>query len=293
MMKHMKLKMAVLGLTVLPTLFYGTNLAFAKHHSPIPGVDIPYNAGAYYSMTAISWADSAPSKYALRDLAGQGGNVIDLTRLIKSLLFGDKFGDIVSVQTDETSAVQQDVLPYQPGGFLGPQNDVEVLNSVLKKQKDILSDVSLDEFSVTTSNYDAVRPQVDDSVKLQRMNKNYQDIYQLAQEVMHSQDSIQQAAQDATVMNANAQGRVQAHQAGNTLQTINDSVLSQKTALLNGLVMNYATEHMKELDDEASAREFNESMMFHPRDPYDERQQKTFDDIGYEKYETKGMPDFE
>lgn len=74
-------------------------VAFAE---VIPGVDEPYDPTAYYSPTAISWADSAPSEFALDDLAANGGSVYDYTRHIKSLIFGERFKDILSVESDKT-----------------------------------------------------------------------------------------------------------------------------------------------------------------------------------------------
>jgi hypothetical protein len=55
----------------------------------IPGVDRPYDPANYYSKDSISYADSAPSFFALREI--MQGNVYDYTRHIKSILFGDKF----------------------------------------------------------------------------------------------------------------------------------------------------------------------------------------------------------
>ncbi|SFA70948.1 hypothetical protein [Selenomonas ruminantium] len=55
----------------------------------VPGVDRPYDSANYYSKDSISYADSAPSPFALREL--MQGNVYDYTRHIKSILFGDKF----------------------------------------------------------------------------------------------------------------------------------------------------------------------------------------------------------
>ena len=45
----------------------------------IPGVDRPFDSPNYYSLTSISYPDSAPSPFTLRDMAAQGGNVYDYT----------------------------------------------------------------------------------------------------------------------------------------------------------------------------------------------------------------------
>ena len=59
----------------------------------IRGIDYPYDPDNYYSPTSISWADSAPSPFALSDLAGQGGSVFDYTRYIKSVAYYKNFSE--------------------------------------------------------------------------------------------------------------------------------------------------------------------------------------------------------
>ena len=46
------------------------------------------------------------------------------------------------------------------------------------------------------------------------------------------------------------------------------------------------------MDEEAREAEARENAMLNVYDPYSEREQKTLKEFGYEKYETKGMPDF-
>jgi len=294
MVKHSKAKMILLGLAMIPTMFYGVNLAYARHHHPIPGVDIPYDSAAYYSMTAISWADSAPSQYALKDLAAQGGQVIDLTRLAKSILFGDKFQKILEEQIKSTIALQIDKTPYKPSDFAAVQSDLDEINLVATAQKDALSKVSLEGFYDPSIDPDYVfnRGKRDNHAKLLQMNENYKAMEELSQAVMKSQDPILKATQDALTLSENAQGSVQARQVMNSLHAINDSVLSQKSALLNGLLLNYATENEGELDSIAQAQDFAEKALFQAQDPYDEKTDDSLKTMQYEKYETKGMPDF-
>ena len=295
MMNHSKTKMVLLGLALIPTMFYGVDLAYAKHHHPVPGVDIPYNSAAYYSMTAISWADSAPSKYALRDFASQGGTVIDITRLAKSILFGDDYQKILNEHVRSTTALQTDTTPYKPADFNSVQSELNEINRVAYEQKDALSKVSLDGFYTPTTDpeYAAFRGKRDNRAKLLQMNENYKAGEELAQDVMRSQDAITQATQDALNLSAGAQGSVQVQQSMNALQAIDNSVSSQKTALLNGLLMTYATENEGEIDSAAQAEDAAQNALYSGMDPYDEEHTKTgLEQMGYQKYETKGMPDF-
>lgn len=96
----MRKKIAALTCVAVMGFSFGVmSVTFAEI---IPGVDEPFDPTAYYSPTAISWADSAPSPFALRDLASNGGQVYDYTRHIKSILFGDTFEKILGVEGDKT-----------------------------------------------------------------------------------------------------------------------------------------------------------------------------------------------
>lgn len=72
----MKHKKAVVVFTIVFFCSCGVLITSARHHS-VPGVDKPYDPVNYYSTTSISWPDSAPSTFTLRDIAQQGGEVHD------------------------------------------------------------------------------------------------------------------------------------------------------------------------------------------------------------------------
>ena len=56
----------------------------------------PWEPENYWDPIRISWRDTFdPEHYFLGDLSGQGGSVYDYTRIIKSVLFGEKFLHIV------------------------------------------------------------------------------------------------------------------------------------------------------------------------------------------------------
>ena len=77
----------------------------------VPGVDEPYDPPNYYSLTSILWPDSAPSPFALRDLADQGGAVYDYTREMKSILFGDNFKSIIGALMEKLGI---DIINHKP-----------------------------------------------------------------------------------------------------------------------------------------------------------------------------------
>lgn len=66
----MKIKTKFIATSVMLTLAANALPGFAKL---IPGVDIPYDPASYYSPTAISYPDSKPSVFALKELTGGAG----------------------------------------------------------------------------------------------------------------------------------------------------------------------------------------------------------------------------
>lgn len=92
------LALGILAVGTAGFLFGGQaiTLAFA-----IRGWDYPWDPPNYYSPTNISWADTNNPSFFYRDLGWQGGNVYDLTREIKSKLFGDDFINILAQVADK------------------------------------------------------------------------------------------------------------------------------------------------------------------------------------------------
>ena len=66
----------------------------------IPGVDEPYDPANYYSEDSISYADSAPSSFALEEL--MRGDVYDHQRHLKSIDFTGQFGEWLDTLAEET-----------------------------------------------------------------------------------------------------------------------------------------------------------------------------------------------
>lgn len=66
--------------TCAGVLLSGGMAAFARHHI-VPGVDRPFDPANYWTHDTISWPDSAPSPYTLKDIANNGGQIIDYQNL--------------------------------------------------------------------------------------------------------------------------------------------------------------------------------------------------------------------
>lgn len=295
MFKHKKATAILLGLALIPSMFYGVNAAYAKHHGPIPGVDIPYDSAAFYSMTQIDWADSAPSRFALKALAGNGGNVIDLTRLLKSILFGDDWLDLTKMHTLQTETYSAMFKPYEKTALENVMKDSDTLLATSQKMGEIVQDMGNVNVFYPEPSVDEVLPDsaYDKTIKLQQQEKTYHAGAQVAKTYLENQDIYDQAEQDALAAVANADSQMQSYQALAHLQNVQAEQNLQTNALVGALLNVYATRHAAEMDQEAREAETAEGATLNVVDPYSERSQKTLKEVyGYEKYVPHGMPDF-
>ena len=129
-------RIAVLTCIMVMGFSFGVmTVTFASHL--IPGVDIPYDPTAYYSPTAISWADSAPSRYALDDLAGAGGQVYDYVRHMKSILANEKLMEILGIEKDKSDIEKKNTDNWINHGMSTRiQQTLDVINKLGNTQKD-------------------------------------------------------------------------------------------------------------------------------------------------------------
>lgn len=81
----MKLSKSVIAFMLAVSMTAGE---MAEAHT-VPGVDEPYDPANYYSRESISYPDSAPSPFALKEL--MQGSVYDYKRHLKSIDFGGDF----------------------------------------------------------------------------------------------------------------------------------------------------------------------------------------------------------
>lgn len=295
MLKHKKATAFLLGLALLPSMFYGVNEAYAKHHGPIPGVDIPYDAAAFYDMTKIDWADSAPSKYAIKSLMGNGGTVIDLTRLLKSLLFGDDWLEITKMHVLETDTYTAMVTPFDEKALDNVLQDTDTVLATSKKMGMIVQDMGNVDMFHPNVEVDEVLPDsaYDTKLKLQQQDKTNKAGAEVAETYLKNQDGYDQAMMDALQASADAKGQMQNYQAFAHLQNIKSEQDLQTNALLGALLNVLATRDAAEMDQEAREEEAREGMMLNVVDPYSERSQKSLkENYDYEKYVPHGMPDF-
>lgn len=127
---------ALTCITVMGFSFGVMGVTFAKHHK-VAGVDYPYDPTAYYSPTAISWADSAPSRFALEDLAGAGMQVYDYVRHMKSILANEKLMEILGIEKDKSDIEKKNTDNWINHGMSTRiQQTLDVINRLGNTHKD-------------------------------------------------------------------------------------------------------------------------------------------------------------
>lgn len=301
-----KLSCAVLASLMLAAPF-GT-ITEAKHHR-VAGVDYPYDPANYYSQDTISVPDSAPSQFALKDLAANGGNVYDFLRHQKSILYQLRFVDILAVlqkrfQIDlanllhlpesVTSQHQADLANIRiatdgAGLTIGDLKDSPIGTpnprlSALKKRPVLNSDdPSQLPYDVNTS----------EAEKIAQVGQNFEDLFKASVLIYRNSDAGDTAIVNAMQASSNANGAMQGRQANNNLAAVDASIEGTNAVLYGGILQALSLDGMDQLDKSIRAQESYNSAQFSPVDPYSDNVKRAEkESYDYEKPEPPGMPDF-
>ena len=268
-------------------------VAFARI---VPGVDEPFNPAAYYSLTEISWADS-PSTFALEDLAGAGGNVYDYTRHIKSILFGDNFENILSVNISETANDIINTTPFDRAVFAETSGELAKMRDGTEK---IVTKVEIDEDNAnlrqgTVKEWDDYsNAAYDQAAKHIWLDQTYMGVADKAKISIEEMETSLNAAATILTHTDEAQGDLQLYQAQNELKTLLAYELARKNALDANFAQMQAAYHANNYDEVVEAAYFGEISSFNVVDPYDSEMERLIrEEYNYERPKLCGMPDFE
>lgn len=266
-------------------------IAEAKHHR-VAGTDYPYDAADYYSRDSISWADSAPSRFALRDLAANGGTVYDYTRHMKSILFGSNFVQwlgIVSAAVALANLNLQHIL----------KNPQDIL---IKHTTTIAENTAKGDATFDPDPNGSVYPQMYYMTNTSSMAKNerdasifqrYTEIAEKTKETNADTEEIMQAIEDAKVALNNAQGEMEANQAYGQIKAYEDELKNRTNMnLANYASLKALTEMKERYDKEILEAYHNKDMQFNFQDPYDTNLYNDLKERGYEVKHIEHLPDF-
>lgn len=273
----------------------GIGIVYARWH-PVAGVDYPYDSANYYSLTTISVPDSAPSTFALRDLASAGGTVIDVTRLAKSVIFGEKYVQMLENKITKNENTKINIMPLSEGNL---QKTMEVMGGLNMKNKNLARDIDRTgngKFANSLSSPDGEGDisKLSQREQLQWLSKTYTDLAQSAKESDAQINELLKATEAMVKMSAEAEGEQQARQSGTALEGVKIAAIQQFTQTMNTLVKLRAAKELKTNSDTNIYNAYEAGKNTSVADPYDTATYETLrQTLGLERKERpKEFPKF-
>ena len=260
----------------------------------IPGVTEPYDPPNYYSLTSISWADSAPSPFALWDLAENGGNVYDYTRHIKSVLYGTKFASWFEKLTAKLGIEEANFMKLPEARKEKGMEDIKILYDSMAESR---THIDLHPKAFERDYDDGVAGKAIDYRKTSKfMSDSYTAATQNTINRYQDMDQIMTALQTALENSNQAVGETQARQAGAQIEAIKQMAIMQ---LSNAMGDQIQIRNVRQMQDTADKQRQEEQQMngsyhfFNPGDPGDLVMLESYEtDTGRKFYQSQPMPDF-
>lgn len=287
-------KVLIVLLVVVVGFASGSSLTvlYARHHHKIAGVDYPHNPAAYYSPTTVDYADS-PSTYALRDLAANGGSVIDYTRLAKSIVHNEAIPPWLQAFLEKIAAFKQMTKPLDKGTIMTFDRDTSDLNSLAESHKPAMEfDVSAFE----SGSEDGVISPEQYAAQVETINRVYDDALIRYAATEYDQQAYVDAANRALEAALNANGQREVEDAMSQLRRIEVLQAQDKQLLLQSGGRVRSIETLNQSAKEDASRRVVENGMQNIYDPSDPNDKKIIDSMaeqsGVKPYESIGMPDF-
>ena len=256
----------------------------------VPGVDEPYDPANYYSMTSISYADSAPSPFALKDLARQGGNVYDYARHMKAIMATQNMESWLSAAMERFGIKVKNMNPL----------DNSILTTVQRNLASLNADTNSNSLGEKTMDFWKSRIFRNDEGYEDENTFKAQDQYQAAAEIYklygnNAKGFIDMASSEqaniAAIVEAsnNAEGEMQADQAKADAMAMVEAETVRRNTLLGNLASIKAVEGKIKQNEDLAFRRQVQAAQISIEDPYHRtaRSQKL-----YEKSEPKGFVRF-
>ena len=256
----------------------------------VPGVDEPYDPANYYSMTSISYADSAPSPFALKDLARQGGNVYDYARHMKAIMATQNMESWLSTAMERFGITVKNINPLNNSILTTVQRNLASLNSDANSRS--LGERTMDFWKSRIFRNDEGYED-ENTFKAQEQYQAAAEIYKLygnnAKGFIDTASSEQ--ANIAAIIEAsnNAEGEMQADQAKADAMAMVEAETVRRNKLLGNLASIKAVEGKIRQNEDLAFRRQVQAAQISIEDPYHRtaRSEKL-----YEKSEPKGFMRF-
>lgn len=276
--------------TMTLAIILGGGITYAKQ---IPGVDKPYNEGAYYDPTVVDEADS-PSVFALRDIAANGGTVYDYTREVKSIIFGNYFKDLVNITGIKLDNSLINATKLSADSLENMQNRLDTMNNTTAN---IINNVNLDNQhfrQINTDEFEAYAGKIYDYKEQSLfLSEHYKAMAEKAGENLDSQMEDMDAIATAINLSNNAIGEMQAGQSRNNLEAINAAVYNRRNVLMANMANIMALRQLQELDEKYREGEISDQTRMGVVNPYNENvYTSAIKNNNYERPKPTGMPNF-
>ena len=260
----------------------------------IPGVDRPYDPAAYYSPTAISYADSKPSVFALRDLARQGGSVYDPIREAKEILIAKRFDwllDIVEqrlgIEIRNHQSMPNVLIEQATTTGIGKRSDAEAMfENVTSTQDGIEKSPFFHRYEESSIVYETPRDRMNQRKLIADASAVYAEV---AQQALHDRTATDETLRALLQEAADAEGKHELLQIQAQIDALAEADRAQMTGLSTACNAIRHLRHKQELDD---AVEFEKSVEWGRviiADPFDK---EAADAAGFQRPVARGFVSF-
>ena len=240
----------------------------------IPGVDRPYDPAAYYSPTAISYADSKPSVFALRDIARQGGTVYDPIREAKEILIAERFASLLDIVEQKLGIELRNHQPMaeelieraSTTGVVKRSNAEKMLGDVTTTQDAIEQSPFFHRYEESSTVYETPR----DKKKQRQMIADASATYAaVAQQALSDRAATDETLRLLLQAAANAQGTQELLQIQTQVDALAAANRAQMAGLSNACNAIRHLRHKQELDDAVEFEKTVERSRIIIADPFD------------------------
>ena len=253
----------------------------------------PLDPANYWSPTSISWADTAnPGHYFYPDLSGQGGQVYDYTRIIKSLLFAGNFENILSVIGEQLGIDILNRTPLDPEttnrsgrAVIYKGQTVPILYASMKTNT-LQGSPYFHTFDESLAHHDMDRDPVKQRSQIAAAAETYAEV---AEGAGKDSDETRAVVQQLLAAAANAQGETELRQILSRLEALQASGATQVSALLAARTHMKRDQQAVELDEEIERQKEYEKSELLIIDPYNEELKKSYP---YERDKPRGFVPF-
>jgi len=247
--RGISVKKILISLFLIAVVIIGCGVVYARI---IPGVDEPFDPGNYYSPTSISYPDSAPSVFTMRDLAGQGGSVFDYVRNTKEILAVENKTNWSKTVLEILGIEIMDSTPANPYILTTIQtNTNQIDDNIIKSWRTSETSAFFEnKYFRDFNKYDNEGTENYDQFKQrEEMEKIYKTYAEAIDEIRKTEDKEIELIDKIQTASDTAQGEMEMNQLQAQLESVQSSLNRKRNALL-GIYMDLKAAESKIASDE-------------------------------------------